>query len=173
MTSTKINENAIANLSTKQKIKLKNLDIIALVGVSDTGKSETLKMVIDEIEDKEIETSDWNSINKELKKGNNGITCKIIGDCEDRVAIFNYNNRKIGVVTTGDYTDIVSAGLQYLIKKDVNIAIIASHPQTFNLFISEVNVLASQIRTHYVADDTLQKKMKLKNSQILLRYLKC
>lgn len=181
MTIKTINTAAIDFLNDQQKLKIENIDIISLVGTSKTGKSDTLIQVINNLASNSsiwkqlpaIQAPIWDTINDELCLSKNDP--RIIGDVKDMVSIFENKktHKRVGIVTTGDWTNIVSVGIQYLILKNVDTAIVASHPATFRHFILELNPLAIEIRTHLINPnrnnywDFMQKN----NLNLILSYL--
>lgn len=180
------NTNALNFLKQNNPRNLKlisQIDIIALVGIQDTGKTFTLNELIAEL----IQNNDFNLveqfIGKNLKTINQNLHLSnpnfIIyggnghGQKDDRVAIFdNANNgKRIGIVTTGDTPSIVAVGLLYLVSKHVDIAIISSHVVTFNQLISDLNPRSAQVSTHTIDIDKDRRIMRNKNIRLLSAYL--
>ncbi|WP_349585146.1 hypothetical protein [Leuconostoc citreum] len=173
-----LKQHAAFNLKPISKI-----DIIALVGLQNTGKTVTLNELIAELIQnnafnlvEEFIGLDLNIINQKLNILNDDHT--IYGDTRngqdnDRVAIFNNatNGKRIGIVTTGDTPSIVAVGLLYLSSRQVDIAIIASHLVTFNQLISEINPLSAQIDTHKIDVVNDRLLMRNKNIRLLTSYL--
>ncbi|CUR64575.1 hypothetical protein [Leuconostoc gasicomitatum] len=176
MTKISINTKAVNFLNNHQKMKIGKMNIISLVGISNTGKSDTLIHVINSLVSNSslweqlpaIQSPIWDTINNDLGLTKNDPNIK--GDTKDMVSIFENKktHKRVGIVTTGDWTDIVSVGIQYLISKNVDIAVIASHPATFNHFILELNPLAIEIRTHFISQNRNKYRDLMQNKNLNL-----
>ncbi|MGQ2287769.1 hypothetical protein ACT5YT_11030 [Leuconostoc suionicum] len=166
-----INAEALSNLlknhNSFDRHKIKN--IISLVGVSGTGKTHTLNKLIDDLtHDKKHWTCEF-ILKGENFSSNPQSEPKLIGDLEDTVAILksNLTQQRVGIFTSGDYTDIVSNGISYLLNKNCTTFVLASHPITFRLFISQLHPVSIGVLTHYIDNTDLQQKMYQQNSNAI------
>jgi len=163
--------------------QIKSLDIVALVGKANTGKTITLNELIEEL----IQNPAFNLVETHIGRDLDLINQRlgldpatdpiIIGDSNtnpnDIVAIFDntISGKRIGIVTTGDTPDIVAVGLLYLVSQNVDVAVVASHLVTFINLISRINILSAQISTHVIDTNNEQLLMRNKNRRLISAYL--
>lgn len=145
--------------------------IVSLVGTSNTGKTQTLNLVIDQLRRDNVR---WDLIdeargNRQLGALNPGV----VGSDADAMAIYRRKNtsRQLGIITTGDSVNINVSSLIYLANRGCNVVLIASHPVAFKNLIFQLDPTAIQIGTHYIDDQNLQNAMMDTNVRIIVNAL--
>ncbi|MDE9557900.1 hypothetical protein KKJ06_21555 [Xenorhabdus bovienii] len=98
--------------------------MLALKGAGDTGKTETLTLLI------------------ELLKSLDGVKCEKHKFKKESVAIFVINNIRIGISTSGDIESVLDKKVREFIVSDCNVIVCAT--RTFGVTVEAIKALARE-----------------------------